>query len=187
MNKPLGESKNSRTVRILGSVSLLLAMASFGLFIAWAYAMYGYGYWVDEHGEIGRTRPNDYALFGASLAALVGSVWAFVARNRRKSLGLVCTAAGDGPEGRETSTSSAPALASKKLSRQALGQLSGCLAVVSFWVFVAWVIAIYSYGYWIDEHNTTYAPQPSHRILFGIWSTALVGCITALVSRARRE
>jgi hypothetical protein len=185
VKNPLRNSKSPRSVRILGWASALLAIASLGLFIAWAYAMYSYGYWVDEHGGVGRTRPIEYALFGASLAALVGSVWAFVARNKRKSLVLVYTTAGDGPEDSETSTSSV--LDRKKLSRRALGQVSGCLAVVSFGFFVAWAIAMYSYGYWIDEHNTTYAPQTSHRILFGVWGTALVGCITALVIRANRR
>ncbi|HIX00416.1 MAG TPA: hypothetical protein H9871_09755 [Candidatus Nesterenkonia stercoripullorum] len=102
MSKPIRTSKSLRAVRIFGWASALLAIASLGLFTAWAYAMYSYGYWVDEHGGVGRTRPIEYSLFGGSLAALVGSVWAFVARNKRKSLVLVYTTAEDSPEGGET-------------------------------------------------------------------------------------
>lgn len=83
--EPGKEPDRPLSPRALGRISAWLLLISFGFFVAWVYAMYSYGYWVDEHGGVGRTHPIEYALFGTSALAFAGSIWTFVVRNKRKA------------------------------------------------------------------------------------------------------
>ena len=71
--------------RALGRISAWLLLISFGFFVAWVYAKYSYGYWLDETGATARYRAIDFILFGTSALAFAGSIWTFVVRNKRKA------------------------------------------------------------------------------------------------------
>lgn len=58
-------TRNCTSVRTLAWISGLFAVASMGFFVGWAYSLVSWGYWVDEHGGVGVTRPIDFTLFGS--------------------------------------------------------------------------------------------------------------------------
>lgn len=71
-------TRKRASVRTLSWISGLFAAASMGFFLGWAYSLISWGYWIDEHGGVGVTRPIDYVLFGISVACGVVSLIALV-------------------------------------------------------------------------------------------------------------
>lgn len=74
---------NSKTTAWIGIACALTGLA---LLTAWAYSMVTYGYWLDEHGAVGKARASDYVLFwgGAALFIAAGAI-ALKQRSRSKN------------------------------------------------------------------------------------------------------
>lgn len=68
------------TIKILASI---LILASIVLIAAWAFNLYAFGVYVDEHGEVGRTRVVDVVLPLVSIGLFAAGV--AVARKSRQT------------------------------------------------------------------------------------------------------
>ncbi len=78
-------------------------------------------------------------------------------------------------------------ISGRPLTPRTLGRISGWLLLISFGFFITWVYSVYSYGYWVDEHNTDAHYRAIDFILFGTSALAFAGSIWTFVVRNKQK